>query len=872
MQRWRLAFVAVLVALAAGASHAQDSAEGESSATAPAPGLQALMDSALASGRMDAALMGNVSALGEDGAVLVMVHLEEDAGLSQELRALQASGLPSEEMKDMGLEIRKRHVYEAQERVLPALSASGFTLRHKYSLVSAVAGYATRAGLGELLAQPNVRAVTSVGTATVNLPDSIPITNTTGVWSLSVGGVPVTGLGRTVCVIDTGLYYQHTAFGACSQATFLAGGCPKVPWGYDYAYDDSNPADGHGHGTHVAGIVASNGFSCPSLNCKGVAPGARIVAMKALSDSGSGSWADILAAIEGCTLNRTRFNISVITMSIGINGWDTCLAADCDDDWYWNDIPSALHNAYDQGIFIDASSGNSYSSTGVSFPACNRYVFSVGATYDSPGFASDCGGTVSADQPTCYSNRCSLLDVWAPGSWITSSYPGSANNYVAMEGTSMAAPHVAGAAALIQQYGLLKNNSILTPSQVADALIRTGKNVTLTVTKPRIDVWRAVVFTFPSSPGLTTGNVTPAGGTGSTSFNYSVTYNDANNLAPSYIQAYVDGTPHTMAAAGPPAYQAGVRYWWATTLGAGPHTYWFNASNGRAQNVTAAVQNSPLVNIRPPTLANGSVFPPGGNNGTVFNFSVYYSDYEGSAPSYVRVHLDGAPHAMAGAASNYTVGGWYRYETALSPGNHTYLFNASDGDYVNATPQVSGSPRVNYPPSLSAASVAPLVGYPTDNFNFTVLYQDLDGEAPLGISLVLDGSPKQVSWSSSDHASGVVYYWNGTVPSQGTHNFWFNATDGNYTVSTPTSSGPMVVDNAPDCVGANPVNETEWNVAVYTYCSDTSILPTSTGDGPILVSGGNTLNLSNTYVYVNNTLVVLDGRLNLEYAVLSFIR
>jgi hypothetical protein len=219
---------------------------------------------------------------------------------------------------------------------------------------------------------------------------------------------------------------------------------------------------------------------------------------------------------------------------------------------------------------------------------------------------------------------------------------------------------------------------------------------------------------------------------------------------------------------------------------------------------------------------------------------------------------------------NYLSGVLYYYNTTLTVGAHSYYFNASNGFFTNQTATVSNSPFVNRPPSLSAL-VTPSLGSSADLFNFTTTYTDADADQPLSIGIVLDGAPKGLQRMGSDYVSGVLYYYNATGLTKGQHSFYFNATDGNYTVSSAAGTGPRIFETAPSCDGAS-VAEDDWNVNVYSNCTNTAVLPTSSRAGRLLVSGANTLNLTDSQVFLNNSMMQLDGLLLLRQSGLTFVR
>ena len=248
-----------------------------------------------------------------------------------------------------------------------------------------------------------------------------------------------------------------------------------LPIWYDFVNNDADPLDDFGHGSHVAGIVASE-----DSTYKGVAPDAKIVAIKVLSASGSGSTSDVISGVEWCTSNAATYNISVITMSLG-NSWR--FSNYCD---YASPESRSIDAAVGQGIFVSVASGNDYygyagSRPGISGPACVKNATSVGATDDS-------------DSITSFTNRDVHLDLLAPGSGIIATdYSGG---HISKSGTSMATPHVAGAAALLQQYSKEKYNKTLTPKEIEKRLKSTGKPINDTGGTgwvfPRIDVLSAI--------------------------------------------------------------------------------------------------------------------------------------------------------------------------------------------------------------------------------------------------------------------------------------------------------------------------------------------------------------------------------------------
>ncbi len=275
-------------------------------------------------------------------------------------------------------------------------------------------------------------------------------------------------------------------------------GCGKVIGGWDfYSGGDSDPrpdTQTEKHGTHVAGIVTSVDGSYA-----GVAPGTRIVAVRALggADPGSGYSSDVDAGIEWCIENKDKYNISVITMSLGSTSTYTSV---CDGESLQETRSAIVQTAISEGIFVVAASGNAAYTDRMSSPACLENVTSVGAVYDGNTGGWSYGVTCTddgseADNVTCFSNSASFLDLLAPGAIINSSVPGGEHELKA--GTSQATPHVAGAAALLIEFKKRENGTILRPLQVRDILKNTGKDITdprNSLVFPRINLSSALAY------------------------------------------------------------------------------------------------------------------------------------------------------------------------------------------------------------------------------------------------------------------------------------------------------------------------------------------------------------------------------------------
>ena len=264
----------------------------------------------------------------------------------------------------------------------------------------------------------------------------------------------LTGAGVVVGVIDSGVDYTHPDLGGGYGPSF------KVIGGYDFVNDDDDPRDDNGHGTHVAGIIAANG------EVKGVAPDARIMAYKVL-DAGGGGWdSDVIQALErACDPDgdpMTDDAVDVVNLSLGGPGTP-------DDP-----LSQAVDNAFAAGVLVVVAAGNEGHAGGrtIGSPGCARNALTVGASDDAERIAS-----FSSTGPTDFTHAIKP-DLVAPGVAIRSTFPGGA--YATLDGTSMASPHVAAAAALLLQQepsltaALLKSRLMLSSRDIGASLYAQG--------------------------------------------------------------------------------------------------------------------------------------------------------------------------------------------------------------------------------------------------------------------------------------------------------------------------------------------------------------------------------------------------------------
>ena len=227
-----------------------------------------------------------------------------------------------------------------------------------------------------------------------------------------------TGAGVNAYIIDTGVRSDHRDFGG------------RVVAGTTRVNDGRGSEDCNGHGTHVAGTVAGQTY--------GVAKAAQIVPIRVLSCTGRGSMFNVITGVNWMIEHHLAGVPAVANLSLGGSRNSS--------------VNQAVANAVLDGISVVVAAGNSNRDASTFSPASEPTVITVGATMSNDGRAS-------------YSNFGPLLDIFAPGSGITSAFHRSSTEARSLSGTSMAAPHVAGAAAL-----LLEENPSRTPAQVMEEL------------------------------------------------------------------------------------------------------------------------------------------------------------------------------------------------------------------------------------------------------------------------------------------------------------------------------------------------------------------------------------------------------------------
>ncbi len=431
--------------------------------------------------------------------VIVELRLPGNNGLLPERRLGNAQAILN----------RRQDITGARGRILASLTAGSGRETRRFQTLPFVALEVGANGLAALQSSPDIERIIPDVLFHPTLEFSVPHIQGDQAWQAGYDGT-----GTTIAIVDTGVEANHpflngkvvaeacfsTTADGLSQSVCPSGETSQIGAGAGAPC----PLDDCIHGTHVAGIAAGNGDAAGET-FSGVAKGANLVAVQVFSeivDSDAcggtapclgGFESDIIAGLEYVyTLKVGGMNLASVNMSLGGGLFDQ----PCDDD----PIKPAIDNLRALGVATIVASGNAGAPGSLAAPACVSSAISVGATQLD-------------DQVAWFSNVTYFLSLFAPGDGIVSSIPGG--DYAELSGTSMAAPHVAGAWAVARQAA-----ATASVDDILAAFRNTGQPVTDTrdwsdgnITVPRIRIFNALAALVPiSSPSPTLTAVDPPTG------------------------------------------------------------------------------------------------------------------------------------------------------------------------------------------------------------------------------------------------------------------------------------------------------------------------------------------------------------------------
>lgn len=612
-------------------------------------------------------------------------------------------------------------LHNALDDVMARAEAVGALDTRRFETIPYFTATVNDAGsLAALAALPGVVSIIGDGLLSPDLIDSAPLIGAPAAWA--AGG---TGAGWTVAVLDTGVQATHpflagrvtgeACFSDAGGAAFIGtsicpGGAPRQ-LGPGAAMDCELSTSGCGHGTHVAGIVAGSNGTGPLAGHSGIAPGAGILAVQVFTrihDAGScGSspvpcarvfFSDLIRGLEWVldTAGPGNSNrVAAANMSLGGNTYTS--QASCDNDLA--PVKRIVDQLRSVGIASVFSAGNSGITDAIGAPGCISTAVSVGST-------------TKFDAVSSFSNRAAFLSLMAPGSSIRSSVPGLGAASDVYNGTSMAAPHVAGAWAILKQAA--PGASV---THVLNALQSTGAAIpdgALTHARINVNAARTALLGVnepPGTPGAPL--ITGAGGI------VTITVPPPTTGGPptSYmiLARNVPGGPIVAAL---PLGQAN-----SATAAAPPGSYYVTALAGNTSGTSPESTGTSITAPFVPPL-------PG-------------------APSYFTVHFAGREVRMS----------WTAPATGGAPTSYVVLASTSPGGTPVATLPVTGTGLAvgNVPPGTYFIRVVAVntggVGPASAELSVTIPTTDLPPGTPTLLPVSIAGNLVTMNWFPS-HAGG----------------------------------------------------------------------------------------------------------------------
>ncbi len=389
----------------------------------------------------------------------VIIQLKPNAAISINETGLSIASISA---------ARTQGIKQRQEELISKLNLQHINKVKQFKTIPFIALDVDENSLEQLLQSDEVLSITEDRLNYPSLINSIPYISADFVWNENY-----TGNNQSVAILDTGIESDHSFFSDPNIGSrIIAEACYSTTYGPFNATalcDSGSTLPGAGlnctgytdckHGTHVAGIAAGDG----SNNSSGVAKGASLIAIQVFSGfSGSicGSstsclsafTSDIILGLERVYDLAVNENYSIASANLSLGGDTYASVADCDAAN--QATKQAIDNLRSIGIATVIAAGNNGSASRISSPGCISSAISVGATNN-------------VDQIASFSNSANWLTLLAPGRSITSSIPGG--SFTSLSGTSMAAPHVAGAFALLKS-----QEPSASVDQLLAALVNTG--------------------------------------------------------------------------------------------------------------------------------------------------------------------------------------------------------------------------------------------------------------------------------------------------------------------------------------------------------------------------------------------------------------
>ena len=371
-------------------------------------------------------------------------HNNKNPSMQSNLVGMQAATATTENIPNQYIVVLKPGTVSAQSESMAAeAKIAGANIIHTYE--NTIKGYTIRvpnqSALAAIQSDPRVDFVEQDQKMTI-FQQALPagVDRVDGDRSSAISGNGIGAVDADIAIIDSGIDLTHPDLNVYRDISFV--------------YGANSGNDDYGHGTHVAGIAAAKDNL---QGVVGIAPGARLWAVKVMDSTGSGLTSTIIAGIDYVTQHANE--IDVANLSFGCK---------C----HSNALDLAIHNSVAAGITYVVSAGNSASDASAFSPSNHPDVISVSAIADSDG---KCGGLGPStkygndDTFASFSNYGSVVDIAAPGVNIYSTYKGG--TYATLSGTSMASPHVTGAAALYKSSHLGAS-----PSEVKQALMGMGSS------------------------------------------------------------------------------------------------------------------------------------------------------------------------------------------------------------------------------------------------------------------------------------------------------------------------------------------------------------------------------------------------------------